>query len=159
MLSTAWARRARRLVPFTFALAALLAAPALVAADNVTGPTAPVGTDPSATPPPTLMGSPYFMLVVLGGMMLFMFITSSRTTKAEAAKKQALFDSLKPGMRVVTTFGLIAEIERLGTQGDTIWLLQGEGKNAVAVEYLRTAIASKYDPTPAATADKNGKAK
>jgi len=157
MLSSAWARRARRFVPSALALAAVLAAPALVAAD-VTGPSAPVGADPSAAQPQSPLGSPIFMFVVLGGIMLFMFISTSRANKAEAAKKQALFESLKPGMRVVTTFGLIAEIERLGTQGDTIWLLQGEGKNAVAVEYLRTAVASKYDPTPAAT-DKNGKAK
>ena len=161
MLFPAWARRAHLsahlpLVPLV--LAALLFAPALVAAD-VTGPSAPVGADsPAAQQPQGILGSPFMLFIMIGGIVLFMFMTN-RTQKAEEAKKKAMIESLKPGQKVVTTFGMVAEIDRIGAQGTTIWLLQGEGKSAIPVEYLRSAIANPYDPTPAATTDKNGKPK
>jgi preprotein translocase YajC subunit len=153
-----WVRRLPAYAPALIVLAAIALGPALFAADGGGGgPSAPTtGNDPGAAQP-SMWGSNIMLLVVFGALMLFMLLTSSRSAKAEEAKKKALIESLKPGMKVVTTSGMIAEVERIGAQGDTLWLTLGEGKGAVQVEYLRTAIASRHEPAAAATAAANGK--
>jgi preprotein translocase YajC subunit len=127
----------------------VLVAPLLPGADI--GPSAPSGQDATAAPH-SFFDSGMMLPVFAVAMIAFMLLSSRSQAKAEEAKKKALFESLKPGQKVVTTFGMIAEIERMGSQSDTVWLLQGEGKNAIAVEYQRSAIASKYEPAPAAPA-------
>lgn len=76
------------------------------------------------------------MILVLGGILFY----SSRGEKKRENAKQTFVDSLKPGDKVVTTFGLYGTIDSIAEQTLVLKMLDGKSMLRIdkkAVEMLQ----------------------
>ncbi|MGL4662581.1 MAG: preprotein translocase subunit YajC [Culicoidibacterales bacterium] len=68
------------------------------------------------------------MVVILGGFLFF----TSRSEKKREATKMSFVDSLKPGDKVVTTFGLYGTIDSIADT--TLVLKMLDGKSMLRID-------------------------
>lgn len=80
------------------------------------------------------------MVVILGGFLVF----TSRGEKKRETKKMTFVDSLKPGDKVITTFGLYGTIDSIAEKTLVLKMLDGKSMLRIdkkAVDTLQTEKA------------------